>query len=149
LECISTDHPARKAFDLISHLQNLPAGIEPNEVNVRAAVTRGETALQLRMIIQRKTPEAAEATRLASRRAATKKGKKLDSRNLIAAEFMIVVTSLPKKGYMAKDVLAVYRLRWQIELAFNRLKSRLHMEKLATRIEQTSLYALTSLWRFR
>jgi len=136
--------PRGKAFDLISHLQNLPAGMKPHEVNVRAAGTRGETALQLRMIIQRKTPEAAEATRLALRRAAIKKGKKLDPRSLIAAEFMIVVTSLPKKGYMAKDVLAVYRLRWQIELAFKRLKSLLHMDKLPTRIEQTSrswLYA--------
>ena len=78
------------------------------------------------------------------RRAAIKKGKKLDPRSLIAAEFMIVVTSLPKNSYMAKDVLAVYRLRWQIELAFKRLKSLLHMDKLPTRIEQTSrswLYA--------
>ena len=57
---------------------------------------------------------------------------------------MIVVTSLPVKGYKAKDILAVYRLRWQIELAFKRLKSLLHMDKLPTRTERTSrswLYA--------
>jgi hypothetical protein len=88
--------PRGKAFDLIGHLQHLPAGMKPHEVNVRAAA-RGETALPLRLIIQRKTPEAAEATRLAMRRAAIKKGKKLDPRSLIAAAFMIVVTSLPKK----------------------------------------------------
>ena len=69
------------------------------------------------------------------RRAAIKKGEKLDPRSLIAAEFMIVVTSLPKKGYTAKDVLAVYRLRWQIELAFKRLKSLLHIDKLRTKTE--------------
>ena len=54
------------------------------------------------------------------------------------------MTSLPTKGYQAKDILAVYRLRWQIELAFKRLKSLLHMDKLPTRTEQTSrswLYA--------
>src|ERR1035437_5205642 len=59
-----------------------------------------------------KTPEAAKAPRLALRLAAIKKGKKLDPRSLIAADFMILVTSLPAKGYKAKDILAVYRLRW-------------------------------------
>jgi IS4 transposase len=29
-------------------------------------------------------------------------------------------------------VLAVYRLRWQIELAFKRLKSLLHIDQLPT-----------------
>jgi hypothetical protein len=136
--------PRGKPFDLIGYLQHLPAGMRPHEVILRAAAGRGETALPLRLIVKRKTPEAAEATRLALRRAAIKKGKKLDPRSLIAAEFMILVTSLPTKGYKAKDILAVYRLRWQIELAFKRLKSLLHMDKLPTRTEQTSrswLYA--------
>jgi hypothetical protein len=133
-----------KSFDLIGHLQNLPADMKPHEMSVRAAAAKGEAALPLRLIIQRKTPEAAEATRLALRRAAIKKGKTLDPRSLIAAAFMIVVTSLPVKAYKAKDILAVYRLRWQIELAFKRLKSLLHMDKLPTRTEKTSrswLYA--------
>ena len=100
--------------------------------------------MPLRLIVQRKTPEATEATRLALRRAAIKKGKKLDPRSLIAAAFMIVVTSLPRHSYTAKDILAVYRLRWQIELAFKRLKSLLHIDRLPTRTERGSrswLYA--------
>ena len=36
---------------------------------------------------------------------------------------MILVTSLPAKNYSTDDVLALYRLRWRIELAFKRLKS--------------------------
>lgn len=36
---------------------------------------------------------------------------------------MILVTSLPPKDYSTDDVLALYRLRWRIELAFKRLKS--------------------------
>lgn len=136
--------PRGKSFDLIGYLQRLPTGMRPHEVTLCAAAGRSEAALPLRLIVQRKTPEAAEATRLALRRAAIKKGKKLDPRSLIAAEFMILVTSLPRKGYTAKDILAVYRLRWQIELAFKRLKSLLHIDRLPTRIERTSrswLYA--------
>ena len=122
--------PRGKPFDLIGYLQQLPSGVRPHEVILRAAAGRGESALPLRLIVQRKTPEATEATRLALRRAAIKKGKKLDPRCLIAAEFMILATSLPQTGYTAKDVLAVYRLRWQIELAFKRLKSLLHIDRL-------------------
>ncbi len=118
-------NPADKAFDLIGYLQCLPAGSSPHEVNLRAAVGRDEPALALRLIVRRKTPEAAQATQLALRRAAARRGKTLDPRSLIAAEFMILGTSLPKNGYSATAILAVYRLRWQIELAFKRLKSLL------------------------
>src|SRR6195952_3675389 len=87
--------PKGQAFDLIGYLQSLPAGMRPHEVSLCAAAGRGEAALALRLIVQRKTPEATEATRLALRRAAIKKGKKLNPRSLIAAAFMIVATSLP------------------------------------------------------
>ncbi len=51
---------------------------------------------------------------------------------------MILATSLPAEGYPAEEVLAVYRLRWQIELAFKRLKSLLHIDRLPTRTERAS-----------
>jgi IS4 transposase len=136
--------PAGKPFDLIGYLQCLPPDPSPHEVNLRASVGRDEPALAVRLIVQRKTPEAAEATRSALRRTAARKGKALDPRSLIAADFMILATSLPKSGYSAKAVLAAYRLRWQIELAFKRLKSLLHIDQLPTRTERGSrtwLYA--------
>jgi len=133
-----------KPFDLIEYLQGLPAGTKPHQVKLSAAAGRDKPAMALRLIIQRKTPEAAEATRLTLRRAAVRKGRKLDPRSLVAAEFMILGTSLPSKGYSATAVVAVYRLRWQIELAFKRLKSLLHVDQLPTRTEcgsRTWLYA--------
>ena len=36
---------------------------------------------------------------------------------------MILLTSLQPKDFATADVLALYRLRWRIELAFKRLKS--------------------------
>jgi len=57
-----------KAFDLIGHLQRLPGGMRPHDVSLHASAGRGEAALPLRLIVQRKTPEATEATRLALRR---------------------------------------------------------------------------------
>ena len=136
--------PAGQSFDLIGYLQSLPPGSIPHQVNVCAVAGGAAPTLALRLIVQRKPPEPAEATRLALRRAAVRRGKTLDPRSLIAAEFMILATSLPDSGYRADDVLAVYRLRWQIELAFKRLKSLLHIDQLPTRTERGSrswLYA--------
>jgi hypothetical protein len=124
--------PAGKPFDLIGYLQCLPPDQSPHEVNLRASVGGNEPPLTVRLIVQRKTPEAAEATRETLQRGAARKGKTLDPRSLVAAEFMILATSLPKNGYSAKAVLAAYRLRWQIELAFKRLKSLLHIDRLPT-----------------
>ena len=41
----------------------------------------------------------------------------------MAADWLILVTSLPPEAFATPDILALYRLRWRIELAFKRLKS--------------------------
>jgi hypothetical protein len=125
-------------FDLIAHLGTLAVDMVPHEVMVQTRVGPLDPALPLRLIIQRKTPKATEAARAKLRREASRKQKELDPRSLIAAEYIILGTSLPAEGYPAEEVLAVYRLRWQIELAFKRLKSLLHMDQLPTRTERAS-----------
>ncbi len=137
-------NPANRAFDMIGYLQCLPPDTNPHEVSLRASVGRDEPALAVRVIVQRKPSEAAAATQSALRRAAAKRGKALDPRSLIAADFMILATSLPKTGYSAKAMLAAYRLRWQIEPVLKRLKSLLHIDQLPTWTERGSrswLYA--------
>jgi hypothetical protein len=126
------------AFDLITYLGTLPPDMTPHEVMLFARVGVLDPALPLRLIIRRKTPEATEATRETLRREASRKQKVLDPRSLVAAEFVILATSLPAEGYPAEEVLAVYRLRWQIELAFKRLKSLLRMDRIPTHTERAS-----------
>jgi len=133
--------PGGQDFDLIDHLAALPDDMAPHEVTV---VANARQPLTLRLIIQRKTPQAAEATRARLRREASRKQTTIDPRSLVAAEFMILATSLPDQPYPAHEILAVYRLRWQIELAFKRLKSLLHIDRLPTWTAQASrswLYA--------
>ena len=43
---------------------------------------------------------------------------------------VLLLTSLPEDEYSAEQVADCYRLRWQIELAFKRLKSLLHLDAL-------------------
>jgi len=129
-------------FDLIEHLATLPNDTVAHQAMVQAIGT--QQPLPLRLIIRRKPPHAAEAARKKLRRDASRKQNKLDPRSLLAAEFMILATSLPVEQYPADEILAVYRLRWQIELAFKRLKSQMHIDRLPTWTEQASrswLYA--------
>ena len=131
-------------FDLNAHLGQLPADMAPHEVMVRARLGPLDPAMPIRLIIQRKTPEATEAARKKLHADASRKQKTLDPRSLVAAEFIILGTSLPVECYPAEEVLAVYRLRWQIELAFKRLKSLLKMDKIPTRTERASRSWLTA-----
>lgn len=119
-------------FDLIAHLEALPQDHAPHEVMVQAAAEPDQPPLPLRLIIMHRPPDATEATRRQLVRRAPRKQKKLDARSLVAAGFVILATSLPPEGYPAEAVLAAYRLRWQIELAFKRLKSLLHIDHLPT-----------------
>ena len=124
--------PDGKPFNLITHLRQLPNDTAAHEVLVQAETGRGEPPLPLRLIVLRKTPEAAAAARKQMLRAAPRQQKTVDPRSLVAAEFIMLATSLPAEQYPAEEVLAAYRLRWQIELAFKRLKSLLHLDRLPT-----------------
>ena len=42
---------------------------------------------------------------------------------LVAAEWVIIVTSLNRDEYPLSAISALYRLRWRIEIAFKHLKS--------------------------
>jgi hypothetical protein len=131
-------------FNLIDHLGTLADDRVVHDVMVQAKLGPLDPPLPLRLIIQRQTPEATEATRKKLHAAASRKQKTLDPRSLVAAEFLILGTSLPDTAYPAEEVLGVYRLRWQIELAFKRLKSQLHIDRLPTRTAQASRSWLTA-----
>jgi hypothetical protein len=74
-------------------------------------------------------PLAAKAERRATK-CASRKGKQLDPRTLQAAHFVMIFTTLPAMLLSASDVLELYRYRWQIELAFKRLKQLLKLGHL-------------------
>lgn len=55
---------------------------------------------------------------------------------LASAGYLMVLTSLPAETASAAEVLAAYRLRWQVELAFKRLKSGLGIDSLQAHDER-------------
>ena len=123
-------------FDLIGHLQTLPPDSQIDDVPV--LIAGGGQPLRARLVIRRKAPEhvAAEIKRL--RRMAAKNNRDLHPSSLAAAEFVVLATSLDA-DYPAEEILRLYRLRWQIELAFKRLKSLLHIDRLPAKTERGGL----------
>ena len=77
----------------------------------------------LRLLIQRIPPEQAARQHKRVARKAGKAGHQIDPRTTIAAGYLMLVTSLPATAQPARQILSMYRNRWQIELGFKRLKS--------------------------
>jgi hypothetical protein len=127
-------------FNLIETLAKLPAETRPHEwvVHMLGGTPPQAAPLALRLIALPLPADKAAANRLKLKRHASRDQKTLDPRSLLAAGFMVLVTSLPE-AIPAGEICAVYRLRWQIELAFKRLKSLIHIDRLPTRTERGSL----------
>ena len=124
-----------KKFDLAGqHLRNTPADKLTDDLVVW--IEGAGAPMRTRIVIRRKSEEAAQAERQRLLSQARKKGKTLDPRSLLAAEFVVLATSLDAETYPADELLAMYRLRWQIELAFKRLKSLLNLDRLPARTEK-------------
>lgn len=111
--------PSGQSFDLLAVLPESGAAVVQHQVQIGT----GRAAVPARLIIARKPPEASERQQARLRRKASRKGHKTDPRTLHTAGFMMLLTSLPAERATATEVVKLYRMRWQVELAFKRLKS--------------------------
>lgn len=103
------------------------------EVDIFNGRKRSLPPTRARLIILCKTPEAAARSQARARAASRRGGHAVQPQTLRAADVVMLVTSLDQERYPAADVLALYRLRWQVEIAFKRLKSLLDFSKLPAR----------------
>ena len=63
---------------------------------------------------------------------------------MLAADWILLLTSLDPTAAPAPVALELYRLRWQVELAFKRLKSLGHLDQLPAKdpdLARSWLYA--------
>lgn len=108
-------------FDLIAALRKASArGLIDQPIWVGR---KGGAALALRLVAIKKPPEAAAEARRKAHRDAQREGYQLSKQALAAADWVILITSLSPDDFTTDDILALYRLRWRIELGFKRLKS--------------------------
>jgi len=106
---------------------------------------RGKPPLPTRLIVKRKDEKATQKAQKAAKRGNQRRcSNKLQPMTLIAAGFVMLLTSVPADELTADEVLQTYRLRWQVELAFKRLKSGMGIHKLPARDERLARSWLTA-----
>ena len=109
-----------KAFDIIRALANSETGIVDRPIRLG----RKEAApLKVRLVAIKMPKEKAVKAVAEAKAEAKSKQRTIKPGTLIAAEWVILVTSLDRAECATDKVLELYRLRWRIEIAFKRMKS--------------------------
>lgn len=109
-----------RPFDIIRELQNSTTG----RIDLPVWLARGKTEpLPMRLVAVRMPKDKAMKAVADARATAKSKGNAIQPSTLVAAEWVIIVTSLGPAEFSAEEVLELYRLRWRIEIAFKRMKS--------------------------
>jgi len=111
-----------KPFEALKELNQLP---KHGAREWAVSFTHGGQKYTGRLCAIRKNAVATERAREKMRREARKKQKQVNDEALKLAEFVMVFTTVSSKELTARDVLELYRVRWQIELRFKHLKSLL------------------------
>lgn len=93
-----------------------------------ARIEDGADAIDVRMCAYKKTAAHAQAAVRAIEQEARKKGRQPRPDTLEAAGYVVVLTTLAEPS--AQAIMEFYRRRWQVELAFKRLKSLLQLGHL-------------------
>jgi hypothetical protein len=131
--------------DLLGLLRGLPeARAAGFDLQIAPDRRHSLPALPVRLAAIRKTETAAEQSRQKILQQTSKKGKTPDPRTLEAAAYIFVVTSLAEEQASAEQLLDLYRFRWQIELAFKRMKGLLELGVLPAkdrRLAHTIIYS--------
>lgn len=115
-------------LDLATQFATLDASGDVLDVPV--CVSAKGAMILARLIIKKKDPEAAEKAVRRVRRKAQQNSAVCQDMTELAAGYVMLLTSVDCLSLSATDALALYRYRWQIEIAFKRLKSILHLDRL-------------------
>jgi Transposase DDE domain len=114
-------------FPLTARLRRL----RPRQVGEWAAYVDGpHRRLRGRLIALRLSRRAAQLARARTRRRASRRQLTVTAEAVHLAGFVFFWTTLPRSTAGSAEVLAWYRRRWQIELAFKRMKSTMGLGQL-------------------
>ncbi len=118
-----------RRFFLLRHLRRLH-GAKVGDWPV--VLVDGQGQVKGRVCAIKKSRSAAARARKRTQQENAKKGHRVQDSTLAAAGYIFVFTTLSVHQCTAEAVLELYRCRWQVELAFKRLKSILatgHLKK--------------------
>jgi len=119
--------PQMRKINILARLRTLRVGqiaAWPAWVQTKSGTFAG------RLIAVKRSMAATRRVQCRLRRRANRQQRTVSAASWEAARYVFVWTSLPEEDYPAESVLELYRLRWQIELTFKRMKSLLGLGQL-------------------
>jgi hypothetical protein len=87
-------------------------------------------AIRGRLIAVKRGRQAARRARRQTRRKAQRRQETISKEALFLAGYVFLWTTIPSRVMVATQIMELYRVRWQIELAFKRMKSILGLGQL-------------------
>jgi len=125
LSNIPLENPQGGEFKLLPRLRKLVVG---RAAAWPAAMREGREVVSVRVCAIKKSAEQTRTEHKRISRRASKKGVETKAETLEMAGYVVVLTTL--NDVEPEVILELYRYRWQIELAFKRLKSLLQLGHL-------------------
>lgn len=116
-------------FALLDAVSGIEQPFETREWLVSVKEQDGP-AIAGRLCALRKSEQAIEQAQKKLIANASKKQKQLQPETLEYAKYVIVFSTYPQAEFSTEELLEWYRIRWQVELAFKRLKTLLDMGHL-------------------
>jgi hypothetical protein len=114
--------PGGEPYPLVDHLRALKRTDQTAEWSVRIPLSGAPPPLAVRLCAVRKSAAAIALAQKKLRRKARKQRWQVQPESLIYAQYVMVLSTFPAAEYSTRRVLEAYRLRWQVELVFKRLK---------------------------
>lgn len=119
-----------RTIEVKAHIKHLPANRLKEIIGWVCLPQSGQRA-QVRLLCYRLPKEQAQKAR--ERKAAKlrkKHGPNYNQELVWWAGWILLVTTAPASQWSGKDLVRLYRARWQIELFFKRLKQCLHLHQV-------------------
>ncbi|MFQ3610569.1 MAG: IS4 family transposase, partial [Fimbriimonadales bacterium] len=115
-----------KRFDWVGWLQACQDTLTETQVWLETPTGRWAVRWIAYRLPEPKASQARRRAYCASRR----QGHTPNQATLVMAGFVVVVTNLPAGAWSAEQIADLYRLRWQIEVVFKRLKGVVGLEQV-------------------
>jgi len=130
----------RPSGERLDWSKTLRESTDPTRGRTWAATVRGSqgTEIPVRICAVRKTEEAIRQTLKRLHQRAVRSGHELQEATRFHSQYVILVTTFPEARFDAAELLAWYRLRWQIELVFKRFKQLARLGHLPKHDEESS-----------
>jgi hypothetical protein len=113
--------PDGQAFDLLSQASDMSEGEERSWL----AIMRNDKGVTVsgRVCVYRLDEKSADAALRKAKHESSRKQHVMRPSTIEGSKYVVLFTTVSEQELSAREVFSIYRLRWQVELAFKRMKS--------------------------